>query len=191
MAIILASKSPRRRELISLLGIECEVDVAEVDENIDFTLSAEENVKRISADKAAAVAQKYSDEDIIISADTMVVCDGERLGKPKDDADAVKMLKSLSGKTHQVITAITVRQGDKKVTCAEITDITFRELFDEEIKAYVALGESSDKAGAYGIQGTASLFVSGINGDYFNVVGLPVCRLATVLRNFSVKILGK
>lgn len=191
MSIILASKSPRRRELITLLGIECDVDVADVDENIDFSLSAKENVIRISADKAAAVADKHNSDDIIIAADTMVVCDGARLGKPEDDEDAVRMLKNLSGRTHQVITAITVCRGDKTVSHAEVTDITFRDLCDEEIRAYVALGESSDKAGAYGIQGTASLFVSGIKGDYFNVVGLPVCALAILLRDFGIKILDK
>ncbi len=191
MAIILASKSPRRRQLISMLGIEYEVCVAQVDENIDFSLSPQENVMRISSDKAAAVARNFTDNDIIIAADTMVVCNGARLGKPTDRENAVEMLKNLSGKTHQVMTALCIRQGEKVVRCVEVTDITFRQLSEKEIRAYVALGESDDKAGAYGIQGTASLFVSEIKGDYFNVVGLPVCRLTSVLRDFGVKILGE
>lgn len=121
----------------------------------------------------------------MIAADTIVVCQGEILGKPKDEADACRMLRLLSGKSHQVMTGLTVLQGEKQILCTEITDVYFRALTDEQIRNYVRSGEPMDKAGAYGIQGGAALFVERLVGDYYNVVGLPVCRLSQILEELQ------
>jgi septum formation protein len=120
----------------------------------------------------------------VIGADTVVVLDGKVLGKPRDAADAVRMLQSLSGKTHQVMTGVCVLKGERVLTHTEVTEVTFRPLSDREIRNYVATKEPMDKAGAYGVQGGAARFVEGIRGDYFNVVGLPVCRLGLMLEKF-------
>ena len=128
---------------------------------------------------------------MVIAADTIVVCDGERLGKPRDEADAFRMLRLLSGRDHQVMTGLTVLRGERSETLTEVTDIHFRELTDNEIRAYIATGEPMDKAGSYGIQGGAALFVSHLCGDYFNVVGLPVCALTGMLRRFGLRVMGE
>lgn len=179
MQIILASKSPRRKELMGLFRLPFTVEVADADETMDPTGIPADEVAKVSCRKANAISRR--DDDVIIAADTIVVCDGQILGKPADKDDAFRMLSMLSGKTHQVMTGLTVLQGDTCLTCTEVTDVTFRALSEEEIHRYIATGEPMDKAGSYGIQGGAALFVEKIHGDYFNVVGLPVCRLQKIL----------
>ena len=165
------------------------IRVADIDETMDPAASASDEVARLSREKALAVAREPG--DVVIAADTIVVCDGKRLGKPKDEEDAFRMLRMLSGRDHQVMTGLTVLSGERIETGTEVTDIHFRELSDGEIRAYIATGEPMDKAGAYGIQGGAALFVTHLDGDYFNVVGLPVCRLAMTLRGFGLRIMGE
>ena len=177
--LILASASPRRRELLSLFGIPFTVRVADIDEAMDPTKSPCDEVARVSCRKALAVER--GPEDVVVAADTIVVCAGRVLGKPHSQEEAVAMLQLLSGRAHQVMTGCTVLCGDRRETFTEVTDLTFRPLSEAEIRRYVASGEPMDKAGAYGIQGGAALFCPGIRGDYYNVMGLPVCRLGTVL----------
>ena len=177
--LILASASPRRRELLSLFGIPFTVRVADIDEAMDPTKSPCDEVARVSCRKALAVER--GPEDVVVAADTIVVCAGRVLGKPHSREEAVAMLQLLSGREHQVMTGCTVLCGDRRETFTEVTDLTFRPLSEAEIQRYVASGEPMDKAGAYGIQGGAALFCPGIRGDYYNVMGLPVCRLGTVL----------
>ena len=188
MNLILASQSPRRRELLGLITKEFTVRIADIDERMDSALPAADEVARVSRKKAEAVAR--GPEDIVIAADTIVVCGGEILGKPRDEADAFRMLSMLSGRDHQVMTGMTVLRGSECHTCTEITDIHFRKLSDAEIRAYIATGEPMDKAGSYGIQGGAALFATHLNGDYYNVMGLPVCRLAMTLRSMGVPVWG-
>lgn len=190
MGIILASKSPRRKELLSLLGLDFKVITEDVDETINKDLPVIKEIKRLSCLKAKAVSGKVRDDDIVIAADTVVVLGNRVFGKPKDKRQAKEMLKTLSGKTHRVITGITVIKGDKVDTKAAVTKVTFRELCDKEIEAYIATGDPFDKAGAYALQGISCIFASGISGDHFNVYGLPVSLLANMLRGFGVKILG-
>ena len=128
---------------------------------------------------------EHGPDDVVIAADTIVVCDGQVLGKPTDEADAYRMLQLLSGRDHQVMTGLTVLRGDQCVSCTEITQIHFRELSRGEILSYIATGEPMDKAGSYGIQGGAALFAEKMNGDYYNVMGLPVCRLGQILRQLA------
>lgn len=187
--IVLASKSPRRQELLRLLGVEFQIVTEDIDETMDPALPAQDEVRRVSACKADAVMCLVNKDDIVISADTIVVLDGHVMGKPRSEAEAVQMLRSLSGRTHRVMTGMTVRQGDRTESVTVTTEVTFRTLSDREIDAYVASGEPMDKAGAYGIQGGASVFVSGIVGEYFNVMGLPVCTLTQLLRLFGVPVL--
>lgn len=187
--LILASKSPRRQELLRLLRVEFQIMTEEVDETMDPSLPPEEEVRRVSALKAQAVTDCVTPQDTVISADTIVVLDGQIMGKPKTEEQAVQMLRSLSGRTHRVMTGLTVRQGSRTESVTVITEITFRPLSEREITAYVRSGEPMDKAGAYGIQGGASVFVSHLSGDYFNVMGLPVCTLTQLLRSFGVPVL--
>lgn len=182
MNIILASQSPRRQELLKLLSMPFTVRVADIDETMDPAKSPYDEVARVSRLKAAAIPCEK--EDIVIAADTIVVCQGHVLGKPADDEEAFRTLRLLSGKVHQVMTGLTVRRGDRYVTCTEVSDIHFRSLSDEEILRYIATGDCSDKAGAYGIQSGGALFVEKLVGDYYNVMGLPVCRLYLTLRSF-------
>lgn len=185
MGIILASKSPRRQELLSLMGLEFQVVTADIDETIDKSLPIEQEIARLSRQKAEAIDDN---DNIIISADTVVVLGNTVMGKPRDAENARQMLNVLSGKTHRVITAVTVKNGDKIRTEVVITEIVFRELSKREIDSYVASGSPMDKAGAYGVQEKAAAFVKEIHGDYFSVVGLPVCTLAVMLREFGVEI---
>ena len=178
MEIILASQSPRRKELLALLGYPFRVQTAPVEETME-DIPIEEAVARLSCRKAAGVCPE--DGQIVIGADTVVVLDGQVLGKPKDACDARQMLRSLSGRTHQVMTGVCLRRAEQVLTHTEVTQVTFRPLTEKEIEAYVATGEPMDKAGAYGIQGGAARFVEGIVGDYYNVMGLPVCRLGQLL----------
>lgn len=179
MKLILASQSPRRQELLKLFRRPFVVEAADVDEKMDDSQPAFSEVARVSRRKAEAVAREQ--EDVVIAADTIVVCDGQILGKPKSTEHAVQMLTMLSGRAHQVMTGLTVVRGNEVVNCTEVTDLWFRKLSRKEIEDYVATGEPMDKAGAYGIQGGAALFVQRLEGDYYNVMGLPVCRLWQML----------
>ena len=178
--LILASQSPRRKALMELFHIPFVIRVADIDETMDPGKAPFDEVARVSRAKAEAV--RRAPEDIVVAADTIVVCQGEVLGKPVDEADAVRMLKLLSGREHQVMTGMTVLRGDKCITCTEVTDIHFRDLSQQEILDYVATKEPMDKAGSYGIQGGAALFAEKMAGDYYNVMGLPVCRLSQILK---------
>lgn len=186
--LILASQSPRRRALLEQIGVpQFDILVPDVDESYDPTLTPQEIVCSICRKKAEAALILASDPDaIIITADTMVFLDGMRLGKPTDEADAAQMLRSLSGRTHTVCTGVSVARGERIETQAETTAVTFRTLTDAEITAYIASGDPMDKAGAYGIQGKPALFVRGIEGDYFNVMGLPLHRLGQMLKLFDL-----
>ena len=188
MNIILASKSPRRKELLELLDLDFKIITADIDETMNPTLPVADEVMRLSYEKAAAIKPQVSDDTIIISADTIVELDGVVMGKPKDKDDAFKMLKSLSGNTHNVLSGVTVMQGEKHVSKTVVTQVNFRDISDDEINTYIETLEPMDKAGSYGIQGRGSKFVSGIVGDYFNVVGLPVCELSLILKEFNINI---
>ena len=187
MQLILASQSPRRRELLGLLKLPFTVRVADIDETMDPALPPQEEVARVSLAKARAVER--DPEDIVIAADTIVVLGDRVLGKPADEAQAEEMLTALSGRAHQVMTGVTVLRGNRALTATEITDIHFRQLSNREIRRYIATGEPMDKAGSYGIQGGAALFAEKIHGDYYNVVGLPVCRLLRMLRELAPDIM--
>lgn len=189
--IILASKSPRRRELLKQMGIEdFKVTAPNVDETVEPGLPPADIVEQLSLRKATAAANRAGPNDLIIAADTVVALDGNVLGKPRDEEDAFAMLSALSGREHHVYTGVTVLLGEKAVTRHEETAVAFREVTPEEIRAYIATGEPMDKAGAYGIQGLGALLVSGIRGDYCNVVGLPVFRLGRMLAGLGVDLLG-
>ena len=188
MNLILASASPRRKELLGLFRVPFQIRVADVDETMDPAKPSFEEVARVSGLKAAATER--SGDDVVVAADTIVVCEGRTLGKPRTEAEAMEMLRLLSGRDHQVMTGVTVLRGDRAETFTEVTDIHFRELSDREIAAYVATGEPMDKAGAYGIQGGAALFCTHMVGDYYNVMGLPVCRLGQVLREVAPDLMG-
>lgn len=188
MNIILASASPRRRELLERMGIQdFQIVVSDADETLEDGLSPAAQVEQLSRRKAAAVAALVNDPDaLIIAADTVVALDGAILGKPADREDAFRMLSALSGARHHVYTGVTVMQGSRILTRHEETCVEFRPLTAEEISLYIAAGESMDKAGAYGIQGCGCLLVEGICGDYYNVMGLPIVRLAGMLKEFGV-----
>ena len=186
MNVILASQSPRRRELMEKFNIPFSVRVADIDETMDDAKPPYDEVARVSRLKALATPR--DGDDLLIAADTIVVCEGNVLGKPRDEAEATAMLRLLSGRDHQVMTGCTVLRGDKSVTFTEVTDIHFRELTEKEIAKYVASGEPMDKAGSYGIQGGAALFCQRMVGDYYNVMGLPVCRLGQVLKEMAPEI---
>ena len=187
MQLILASASPRRKELLGLFKIPFTIRVADIDETMDNTKSPFDEVARVSRLKALAVERQ--EKDIVIAADTIVVCEDRVLGKPKDAAEAVEMLSALSGRDHQVMTGCTVLRGETVQTFTEVTDLHFRELSRKEIENYVASGEPMDKAGAYGIQGGAALFCERMVGDYYNVMGLPVCRLGQVLKEIAPEVM--
>ena len=174
MKIVLASQSPRRKELLGRMGLEFVTQASKIDESAFDGLAARELVATLSREKAQWIARQLDGETLVIGADTVVVRDGAALGKPKDAEDAVAMLLSLSGRDHQVCTGVTVCRGDRVLTQVEETQVTFRDLTETEVRQYVSTGEPMDKAGAYGIQGLGGLLVEGIRGDYSNVVGLPV-----------------
>ena len=180
--IILASQSPRRQELLKLITSDFEIKVSNVDETLPDKITPKEAVMYLSKIKAEPFADG---DDIVIGADTVVALDGKILGKPKSEENAKEMLRFLSGRTHSVFTGVT-RASDKKTkTFAVETKVKFFELTNEEIDAYIKTKEPFDKAGAYGIQGYGSLLVEKIDGDYFNVVGLPVSTLARELKAFE------
>ena len=187
MQLILASQSPRRKELLKLFHIPFVVHCADIDETMDAAKAPAQEVARVSRAKAEAIPRQS--EDVVIAADTIVVLEGTVLGKPSSQDHAKAMLTALSGRDHQVMTGLTVLRGDTALVHTEITDIHFRALSQKEIDAYVATGEPMDKAGAYGIQGGAALFAERLHGDYYNVMGLPVCRLYEMLREIAPEIM--
>jgi septum formation protein len=183
MRLILASASPRRREILAGAGFQFDVLPSTIDEAPLAGEAPEDYARRVARDKALDVAAKVHRESIVLGADTIVLSDGEILGKPRDPADAWRMLRMLSGVTHCVITGVCLVHPPAEVVALthETTAVTFRRLNDAEIAQYVASGEPLDKAGAYGIQGLASKFVTRIEGCYFNVVGLPIARVYELL----------
>ena len=188
--VVLASGSPRRQELLRRIGItDFDIAVTQTDETYPEGLTPEETVAHIARGKAEAAKALTSPGDIVITADTMVFLGGERLGKPRDAEDALRMLRELSGNRHTVCTGVTVRQDDKLICFTTSSDVYFRALDDTELLAYIASGEPLDKAGAYGIQGLGSLLVERVEGDVFNVIGLPVMPLSRVLREFGIDLL--
>ena len=189
--VILASQSPRRRQLLGQIGLQnFELLSPDADESYDSKLHPEEIVSVLSRRKAEAAAQLLGDPAaVIIAADTMVFLDQLRLGKPRNEEEAFQMLSALSGKTHQVRTGVTAAQGGRRVTKVETTDVTFRSLCEREIWAYIRTGDPMDKAGAYGVQGRGALLVERLEGDFFNVMGLPVLRLSRMLARFGVTLL--
>ena len=186
--IILASGSPRRQELLQRIGLrEFETSVPDVEEWYPPELVPEDIVAYISREKSQAV--QASADAIVITADTMVFLDDQRLGKPRDEADALRMLTELQGRRHTVCTGVTVRQGDRVLTESEATGVVFRPAEESELRAYIATGEPMDKAGSYGVQGKGALLVERLEGDFFNVMGLPVLRLSRMLAQFGIKLL--
>ena len=186
--IVLASGSPRRQELLQRIGIrDFTIRVPQVEEWYPDGLTKEEIVCYISREKSQAVPSDQ--EEIVITADTMVFLDDQRLGKPQDEADALRMLTALQGRRHTVCTGVTVRQGDRVLTESEATGVIFRPAEESELRAYIATGEPMDKAGSYGVQGKGALLVERLEGDFFNVMGLPVLRLSRMLAQFGIKLL--
>jgi len=184
MRLILASASPRRAELLRAAGFEFETIVADVDEAVHAQESPSVYVRRLAAEKSAAVtANRVSptDDAIVLAADTAVVVDGDILGKPRDDADAARMLRSLSGRRHDVLTGVSLRRGAYELGRVETTVVSVATLSDADIAWYVASGEGRDKAGAYAIQGRGSRFIPRIDGSYSNVVGLPIATVVELL----------
>ena len=184
MNYILASASPRRRELLALAGFCFDVRVSDVEEIVLPGQSADSNARNLAIQKAEAVAADYPN-NCVIAADTIVVLDDVILGKPADEADAARMLRLLSGREHRVITGVCIAYKGTRRVFSQETLVRFYPLRDDEIRAYVKTGEPMDKAGAYGIQGKGALLAEGIAGDYFNVVGLPIARLARELHSLE------
>ena len=188
MALILASKSPRRQELLQRMGLtDFKILVPDADESFPDGLTPQQTVEYISRVKAVAAKELVSARDIVITADTMVFLDEHRLGKPTDEADALRMLTALQGRSHTVCTGVTVMQGDHILTESEPTKVYFREASEAELRSYIATGDPMDKAGAYGVQSLGALLVERIDGDFFNVMGLPVLRLSRMLREFGIR----
>ncbi len=188
--IILASASTRRKELLEMTGLQFKIDPGDYMEDMNLKLSPHELAKFLSMEKAKSVAGRY-DNAIIIAADTFVIIKGRILGKPHTEEEARKMLELLGGATHSVITGFTVldTKTGKKISKSVETRVTFKELTEKEIDAYVKTKEPMGKAGAYAIQGLGSIIVKRIEGDYFNVIGLPLCPLAECLKEFGIRIL--
>jgi septum formation protein len=191
MRLLLASASPRRGELLRAAGFTFETLVVDVDETPRANEAPREYVRRLAVEKSAAAwgpakAGDYSDDEtVILAADTTVVIDGEILGKPRDDADAASMLRRLSGRTHEVLTGVSLRTGDRELSQVEVTRVEFAPVEEADVAWYVASGEGRDKAGAYAIQGLASRFVTRIEGSYPNVVGLPVASVVALLKQIG------
>lgn len=188
--IILASASPRRQELLANLGLDFVVRVSDVEETLEDHLSPAQQVEILAERKAAAVAAE-SQEGLVIGADTLVVYAGQVMGKPTSRGDAVKMIETLQGKSHEVFTGLAIIDAatGQSVVTHQATAVRFRHMTMEQIERYVDTGEPMDKAGGYAVQGKAAIFIDSIRGCYFNVVGLPVSRLADALRVFGVELL--
>ncbi len=188
MTLILASQSPRRKQLLGLFGLPFQVKVSDIDETMDPAADPAQEVARVARQKALATHREK--DDVVVAADTIVVCQSKVLGKPRSEEEARQMLRLLSGRDHQVMTGVAVLRGEQEAVFTEITDLHFKPLTDREIQRYVASGEPMDKAGAYGIQGGAALFCQRMTGDYYNVMGLPVCRLGQVLQAVAPDMMG-
>ncbi|SPQ00280.1 Maf-like protein Mbar_A1652 [Candidatus Sulfobium mesophilum] len=188
--IVLASTSPRRKELLALTGLHFSVDQSDYEETLAPNVEPRQLARRLSLEKAKAVAEKYSDA-LIIAADTFIVCRHSLLGKPHTSVEAARMLTLLSGRRHSVITGFTIidTATGKRVSRSVLTKVWFRKLTKKETMSYVRTGEPLDKAGAYAIQGLGSMLVERIDGDYFNVIGLPLSSLAEALKKFGVYVL--
>jgi septum formation protein len=184
--VVLASSSPRRRELLKLIGISPDVKPANIDETIRRGETPRHYAERLAREKAGALATRDPNQ-ITIGADTIVVINRKILGKPADADQAASMLRQLSGREHTVVTAVAVSRGKKLRSAVEEVRVKFRRLRDDEIEAYIATGEPMDKAGAYGIQGYGATIVECIDGDYFSVMGLPLSRLVGLMRDVGVK----
>ncbi|OQV48321.1 Maf family protein [Bacillus velezensis] len=184
--LILASQSPRRKELLNLLQIPYSIIASRTEEKLNRNLSPEENVQCLAEQKAGAVLAENPDA-VVIGADTMVCIDGECLGKPHDREEAAHMLRRLSGRSHQVITAVSIQAHYRKETFCDTTEVTFWPLSEDDIQLYIETKEPMDKAGAYGIQGKGALLVKKIDGDFYSVVGLPVAKTMRALKEFNIK----
>ena len=184
--VILASSSPRRRELLTLVGIPHDVQPADIDESYRDGEEAPEHAERLAREKGAAIAQQHPDA-VVISADTIVLIDGLVLGKPRDEADAERMLSMLGGQTHVVLTAVAVAHKGEMRSGVESVRVTFRPLPRDRIRAYIATREPMDKAGSYGIQGFGATLVERIDGDYFAVIGLALARMTDLLAELGVR----
>lgn len=184
LKVVLASASPRRKELLSLIFNEYDVRPADCDEALPEGIKAQEAVEYLSLIKNKATVEICDENSLVISADTVVAVEGEILGKPQDKEDARRMISLLSGREHQVFTGVTLSLNGNFKTFSEKTDVVFYKLTDKEIEDYISTDEPYDKAGAYGIQGKAGLLVKAVNGDYYNVVGLPVARLKREIMEF-------
>jgi septum formation protein len=188
LEIILASASPRRQELLRKVGLSFRVSPSQVEERVEVPMNPAQLVEHLASIKARDVAERHPGA-LVLGADTIVVIDGQVLGKPRDQADAIRMLEMLSGRSHQVMTGVAIVAGGRELVAHEVTAVHFRRLSREEIERYVDSGEPMDKAGAYGIQGRAAAMIQGIEGDYYNVVGLPLCRTVQMLSSFGVTVL--
>ena len=189
MKLILASGSPRRAELLEKMGLTFQVEPSNTDEVLEPGLTPQQEVVHLSLGKANAVAAGHPEKAVVLSADTVVELDGKILGKPHSEEAAITMLRALSGRSHRVLTGVTVMSPKGIETHCEETEVYFRSISDEEIRWYVKTGEPMDKAGAYGIQGYAAMFIEKINGDYYNVMGLPVCQTGLMLRRAGIPVL--
>ena len=191
MKLILASGSPRRAELLEKMGLSFTVQPSNTEEVTQPGMPPQQEVMALSLQKAQAVYSTLAEDAVVLSADTVVVLDDYILGKPRDPENAKKMLRALSGRSHLVLTGVTV-MGPKgtQTHCVE-TEVSFRSLSEQEIESYVASGDCMDKAGSYGIQSAAMLFVSGLSGDYYNVMGLPVCQTGLMLRQAGIPVMGE
>lgn len=183
MKIVLASASPRRRELMKLITEDFKVIPTDVDETLPEDIEPLEASEYLAGIKAQSAVESCP-EDIVIGCDTTVIIDDKILGKPKDSSQCRKYLEMLSGRTHKVVTSCVIIHKRSRCVFSEVTEVTFRKLSDRDIEWYISTGEPFDKAGGYGIQGKGSLLIEKINGDYFNVVGLPVSRLNQELKIF-------
>ena len=192
MRIILASKSPRRKEILSMLGVQFEILSADADESSDVK-DPEALVRELALRKGCAVRElllqrgEWNDQTLIIASDTVVALGNRILGKPHDDAHAAEMLRALSGKDHRVISGVALLCGEREASDFDSTLVRFAPMREQDIAWYVQSGEPRDKAGAYAVQGLASLWIKGLEGDYFNVVGLPVYRLNSLAKDFLGK----
>ncbi|EKE04092.1 MAG: hypothetical protein ACD_20C00107G0002 [uncultured bacterium] len=188
--IILASASPRRKELLSNLGLKFEIIPSKVEEIIEGKTFSCELIEQLALDKVMDVKEKVDYPAVIIGSDTVVVVNHKILGKPKDKQDAFNMLRMLSGTTHEVISAIAITDTEtgKTLTNSVTSNVTFKELSDSEINSYIATGEPMDKAGAYAIQGLASIFIKEISGCYTNIVGISTYKLVEMLKEFGIKV---
>jgi septum formation protein len=182
---VLASASPRRRELLTQLGLTFDVETADIDETPQLAEDPMSYVKRLAEHKAAAVFARHANRArlVVLGADTTVFCEGQILGKPDNEADAARMLRLLAGKTHQVMTGVALVSASAREVAVEVTDVQMASLTERQIADYIASGESMGKAGAYAIQGRAARFIPRIEGCYFNVVGLPLARVSAMLES--------